>query len=120
MKKPNVYVVNRASHDLSAAKKFGDLVFLSENRQDRFATNNMYREFLPLLECSQPNDYLLLTGLTVMNVVAASILAMLHQKLNVLIHNPKNNSYVARTIDLTNINQPVEYVLSRLKIDETG
>jgi len=102
-KKPNVYVVNRSSHDFTDAHRFGDVVFLSEGIQPRYETNHIYRQFKPLLEVSEPHDYLLLTGLTVMNVIAASIMAVQHGQINLLIHKAETNSYVERRLSLTDL-----------------
>lgn len=99
----NVYIVNKSSHDMDDAKRFGDLIFMTKGSQSRFATNNIYRQFLPILEGSQKSDYILLTGLTVMNVIACSIFVLLHKKLNLLIHRPKDNTYVERQLEFSDI-----------------
>lgn len=113
---PNVYVTNKSGHDVSAAKMFGDLIFLSKGKQPRYATNNIYREFLPILECSEPKDYILLTGLTVMNVIACSIFSLKHGKLNLLIHRPKNNDYIERTLYLDDVlSENINSILERIK-----
>jgi hypothetical protein len=88
---PKVFVVNKSSHDFSPAKSFGELVFLSEGPMDRYAANNMARQFLPELRKSSPDDLILPCGLSVMNVVAASIFVHLHGRLNILLY--KNKAY---------------------------
>lgn len=100
---PNVYCVNKSGHDFSEALKFGDIIYLSDYAQPRFNTNNIYRTFKPILEASNQDDYILLTGLTVMNVIACSIFAILHNRLNLLIHQVEGNSYKARILDLHDI-----------------
>ena len=95
--KPNVYVINRSSHDFSDAERFGDLIFLSDGRIDKFATNNIYRMFQPILAASASEDYLLVTGLTIMVCIAAGMLASKHGRLNLLIHRA-DNTYVSRTL----------------------
>ena len=44
---PNVYIVNKSAHDFRPAEEFGDIIFLSEGPMNRYATNNMHREFTP-------------------------------------------------------------------------
>lgn len=99
----NVYIVNKGAHDYSAAKQYGDLVYLSNKPINRYATNNIYRIFIPILECSHQDDYILITSLNVMNVIACSIFVLMHGKLNLLIHRPKTNSYVDRKLDMSDI-----------------
>lgn len=98
MRRPNVYVVNQSGHDYSAAEKFGELVYLSRGSVNRYSVNEMYRRFASHIENSGPDDYLLLTSLTVMNVVAASMFAYKHGKINILLQ--KGKGYVERTLDL--------------------
>lgn len=81
-----VYVINKGCHDLSDAEGFGELVYLSEGSMNKFNTSGMYRTFIETLEESEPNDYILVSGLTVMCVVACSIFATLHGRVNLLLY----------------------------------
>ena len=102
---PKVYVVNRSGHDYAGAKRFGDLVYLSEGRTESpFAVTTIYASFAAQLVDSEPDDYLLLTGLNVMNVVASGIFGFLHGKLNLLIYAGKNR-YAERTVKLDELIQ---------------
>ena len=92
---PTVYVINRASHDFSKAKKHGELCYLSNDPMDRYATNNMYRQFKEILEASSPDDYILVTSLTIMNV-------------NLLIHKTENNDYIVRRLDLSDLGKELK------------
>lgn len=93
-----VFVVNKSGHDFKDAKRFGELIFLSEGVMDRYACNSMYREFSQHLEESTPDDYILLTGLSSMGSVACSIFAYKHGCLNLLLY--KNNRYIERRLML--------------------
>jgi hypothetical protein len=94
---PNIYVVNKGGHDLSAAMKHGEkLIFLSEGEQNRFALNSMYRKFKPILDESQPDDFLLMTGLTNMCAVASAIFGHKHGRVNWLLFY--DGRYIKRTI----------------------
>jgi len=85
---PNVYVPNKSIHDFSAAEEFGNLVFLSEGNVKKYATNLIYRQFNKILRKSEPDDYLLVTGLTTLNLVACHILTKLHGRVNLLLFKP--------------------------------
>jgi hypothetical protein len=82
---PNVYIVNKSIHDFSAAEEFGNLVYLSTGSINRFNTSRLYRLFYPVLKDSKEDDYILVTGLTIMNLVAAFIFTIKHKRLNLLL-----------------------------------
>lgn len=91
-----VFVVNQSGHDYTEAQRFGQVVFLSRGSTNRYATNLMYRNFAAILQNSSPDDYLLVTGLSAMNMIAASIMTYLHGKVNMLLF--KQGTYLERTI----------------------
>ena len=97
--KKKVFVVNKSSHDYSQAEEFGDLVFMTEGSLNRFATSKMFRLFEPFVNSSRKDDYILLSGMTVMCVMVCSMFAQKHGRLNLLIYkpDPRNpGSYVER------------------------
>lgn len=89
-----VFIVNKSSHDFSAATKFGDIIFLSEGPMNRYATNNMVRQFDIQLETSSPEDYIVPCSLNVMNSLACAIFAHKHGRLNLLLF--KDGDYIER------------------------
>jgi hypothetical protein len=93
-----VYVVNRSSHDFSEANKYGEIVFLSEGPMNRYATNNMTREFKEHMKDSGPEDYIVPCSLNVMNSIACAIFAYKHGRLNLLLF--KERTYLERNIVL--------------------
>ena len=93
---PTVYVVNKGGHDFSAATQYGKLVFLSEGQYSPFSVDKIYREMARKLKYSKPEDYILSTGLSIMNSIACSCFVHKHGKLNLLLF--KNDKYIARTL----------------------
>lgn len=91
LERPKVYIVNKSTHDYSAAECFGDLVFLSKNNLKKYSTSQAYRIFYPILEKSNPKDYLLVSGMPMHCLVAAFILTNNHKRLNLLLFAEKNN-----------------------------
>lgn len=95
----HIYVTNKSCHDFSDACKFGDLVFISEGPIQRTKTSVMYRYTWKALAKSRPNDFLLVTGMTIMNIIAASVMAHLHGRINLLLFDPNHkDKYLERTI----------------------
>lgn len=99
-----VFVVNQSPHNFKPAAQYGELVFMSEGSIDRFATNRMIRQFTPFLAESSDEDHLVISGPTVMNVMAAVMLARKHGGvLNILLE--RRGSYVQRALDLSNVRE---------------
>ena len=101
---PKVFVVNRGGHNHNDAERFGELVFMSHGTINRYATSQMYRQFAEYLANSSVDDFILITGLSVMASVACSIFARLHGRLNLLLYKSSQSGqegrYVERTIML--------------------
>ena len=83
-----VFIINKSSHDYSKALEFGDLIYVTKGSMNRFSVSKMFRVFEPFVKTSKPEDYILLSGLTVMNVVFCSMFAAKHQRVNLLIYKP--------------------------------
>lgn len=96
-----VYIVNRGGHDYADAKRYGELHFLSEGQVSKYAVNKIYRMFAMQLRESCPEDWILITGLTVMSCIACSCFATLHGKLNLLLY--QSGKYVDRRLMLTEL-----------------
>jgi len=97
-----VWIPNSSTHDFTEAEEYGDIVFLTQGSVNRYATSKYYREFKELMADSKPADYLLITGLTILNILASNILVGMHGKVNLLIfkHDKKRKqkTYLERTI----------------------
>ena len=93
---PKVYILNKGGHDYSAAKRFGDLVYLSDGLLPRSNTSHMVRVLDPINR-SSPHDYILLSSLSIMCSLACSMFTLRHGKLNILIF--KGVTYVERRIE---------------------
>ena len=98
--RPKVFIINRGCHNFSAAERFGDLVFMTEGMVSRYAVGEIYRAFEEHLTSSTPDDYLLVSGMSTMLIVASGMLTQKHGCLNLLLY--KNGRYLKRHIKLDN------------------
>ncbi len=89
-----IFVINKSNHDFSAAEKFGELIFMTEGKINRYSTNHMLRLFSEALKESKKDDYILLCSLNVMNSLACAVFAYIHGTINLLLF--KNGDYVER------------------------
>ena len=99
-----VFVVNRGGHNHTDAERFGELIFMSEGTINRYAVSQMYRQFVDHMKDSTEDDFILLTGLSVMASVACSVFARIHGRLNLLLFKSSQSGeegrYVERTVML--------------------
>lgn len=98
---PTVYIVNRSSHDYSAAEKYGELVYVTQGVLDVFAANNHSRHWMYALKDSKPEDYILLSSLNIVCSIGCSIFAMMHGRLNLLMY--RKGKYVSKDLYLTDL-----------------
>lgn len=107
MNLPKIYVVNKGCHDFSSASEIGTLIYLTEGKYNLLSIGAIYRQMQPILSSSDEEDYILVCGPTVMNIVATSLFISLHSRLNLLIyHIGKDNigRYKRRHLSLTSTN----------------
>jgi len=98
-----VYIVNEGGHDYSAAREYGELIPLSQGKVNSSQVSRVYREFADILRNSNGEDYLLISGLSTLNAVAAAILARKHGRINILQFMADTKSYREREIIIDNL-----------------
>lgn len=91
-----VYIVNKSAHDFTEAEKYGELVFVTEGRLNRFNINDMHRRAKESFEDSVSADYIVPCSLNVLNSIVCATFAVMHKKLNLLLF--KQGSYIERNI----------------------
>jgi hypothetical protein len=91
-----VFIVNKSFHDFTAAKQYGEVIYLSEGPMGRYETNNMARQFELLIKDSKPEDFIVSCSLNVMNIVATAIFVAKHHRLNLLLW--KDGRYIERSL----------------------
>lgn len=95
---PVVYIVNKSSHDFSDAKRFGQLVYITEGNVNPFNVNKMVRQIKESFATARPHDYILVTSLTVLCCAACAVFAEKFGRLNLLLF--KDGKYIERKITL--------------------
>jgi hypothetical protein len=93
-----VFIVNNGGHDYSDAGRFGEIVFCTESviRKDDVA--QMYRELKVALDTARADDYLLVSSLTSLCMVASAIMADKFGEIHLLLF--KDGQYVDRDLIL--------------------
>lgn len=80
-----VYVVNFAGHDHTEAEKWGEVRFVTQGFVNFGSLDRVMYELAKGFEDSEPGDWLLPSGLLLLNVVAAAIWLRKHGELKLLI-----------------------------------
>lgn len=102
-----IWIVNVAGHDFSDARRFADeLIPLTEGRVNIFNVKALVDEFKTKMESYEKEDWLLLSGSSVINIVASQIVMEKHGELKLLIYDAANRSYIPRDINMKQISSP--------------
>ncbi len=91
-----VFVVSDGGHDYSDAERFGKIVFCTDLPIRRDDVHQMYRELGSCLAEADRKDYLLVSSLTSMCMVAAGFLADAFGELHLLIYH--DGKYISKDL----------------------
>jgi hypothetical protein len=80
-----VYVVNAAGHNHHLAKPYGELRPITEGYVSQGSLDRVLYDVIKGIHDSTPEDYLLLSGLMILNALAASAWLSRHGKLKLLV-----------------------------------
>lgn len=94
-----VYIVSDGGHDYTAAEKFGEIVFCTDRLIKRGDIAQMYREISDALIDARADDYILVSSLTSMCMIAAAIMADQFGQVHFLIF--ENGKYEAHDLILS-------------------
>lgn len=94
-----VYVVNNTNHDYSKAKQYGELVYITKGKLPIFKTNTVRAMLEKGLVKFTKDDYLLISGPAIVNVMAATILYNKLNSVKFLVFDAKQQDYVVRHLN---------------------
>ena len=92
--KRKVYIPNLASHDFSAAEKYGELVFVTKGHQNRYSIDDKTRAWARALKGSNPEDCIVVSSYSHLVAVGCAMFAVKHGRLNLLLY--QDNKYILR------------------------
>lgn len=95
----NVWIVNKRNHNYEHASKFGTLKALTVGKINIFKTQELANEIKNTLDAyATENDYIVLAGYIVANIIAVHYFLIRFGKANLLIWDANQNRYVKSTI----------------------
>ena len=94
-----VYIINNANHDYSKAEQYGGLVDVTRGRLPIFKTSTVRAMLEEGLVDFTKDDYLLISGPAIVNVMAATILYNKFDTVKFLVFDAKQQDYVVRHLN---------------------
>ena len=94
-----VYIANNHIHDFKPAAKYGELVDVTKDKAPIFKTDVMKHILEEALADFKKDDYILLTGPTLLCVMITTILARKFDTIKYLVFDAKLQEYVVRHIN---------------------
>lgn len=94
-----VYVVNNTNHDYSKTEQYGELVYVTKGKLPIFKTNTVRAMLEKGLVKFTKDDYLLISGPAIVNIMAATILYNKFDTVKFLIFDAKQQDYVVRHLN---------------------
>jgi hypothetical protein len=89
---PKVFIVNYAGHDYTAAESWGELVPLTIGHVPQGSLDRLMYDITKLND-SGSEDWLLPSGLLILNVIASAFWMRKHKELRLLVRDRRNKTY---------------------------
>lgn len=107
-----VFISNMSkTHDYSKAAKHGALRPITSGNYPIFKTNRLVTEIIGVLTDSTPDDYLLLSGSSVVAALCTSVWMELHGRCNILLFDRTRDQYVERNIVKSDLRREIEQTI---------
>ncbi|MDI6840470.1 MAG: hypothetical protein QMD71_06465 [bacterium] len=99
MQPTKVWIVNSSGHNFDAAKEFGEeMIPLTAGKVNIFNVERLIHEFKGKMVNHQKDDWILLSGNTVLNVLAVTVALAKHREVKLLLYDVIRKEYVPREI----------------------
>jgi hypothetical protein len=96
---PTVFISNMSKdHDYTKAAIFGVVRPITSGNYPIFKTGRLAEEIIDALSQSVEDDYLLLSGSSVVAGLCMAIWLTKHKKVNLLLHDRRQGAYVPRSL----------------------
>ena len=81
-----VFISRNMDHSYERAKEFGELVYITEGKVDIFAVGELYDLIKESMKDASEDDLILISGLSLSNSIASSIMAYKFGVVNFLLY----------------------------------
>lgn len=111
--KRRVYIPHIGYHEYDAAVRFGELVDLLRGRIALENSDRLEGRLQDLLADAEEDDYILISGNTLANVLATGYMAQRFGKVNLLVWDPMIRDYRLHTTTFENRMEKVDRAIER-------
>lgn len=95
----NVWIVNKRNHDYHDAEKYGQIRALTSGKVNIFKVEQLAKEIKETLDkYANEDDYIVLAGYILANIIAVHYFLIKFGKANILIWDANHNKYVKSKI----------------------
>ena len=110
-----VYISNQAKqHDYSPAREHGILVAITSGNYAIFKTDRLREEIIGALTLSTPNDFLLLSGSSIIAGICMAVWLLQHETVNLLLYDRSARKYVKRSFSRNEAMIEIEQMRDRV------
>lgn len=111
-RRPIVWLVNQGGHDYRKAARYGRVLPLTTANVNPFAVDRLLVNLSQRLSMAQEQDYLVISGLALLNALVLAIWLAKFPKANILQWSVNGSNYVKLVISAENVrrhaNKPLE------------
>ena len=115
-----VFIVNHAGHDYSAAQRWGELVFITTGHVSQGSLDRLLYDVTIHINKSEPEDWLLPSGLLILNVIASAFWLRKHGELRLLVRDRKFSTYREMKISSSHLDYLIQSVGAYGKGDDSS
>lgn len=95
---PVVWIVNLSGHNYEPAKKFGRFISLTTGNVNHFNVDRLAQNMAITLAVAHEEDYLLISGSPMLNVIAVQLWLRKFTKVKLLQFSTREEAYIPRTL----------------------
>ena len=109
-----VYISNlNKLHDYSSAEHFGTMTTVTAGNFPVFKTGRLIEEIVGSLIESSQDDYLLVSGSSIIAALSMAVWLTMHEKVNILLFDRTEDMYTVRTVERKEIGLEIERTIDR-------
>lgn len=103
-----VFIANYSAHDYSSAEQYGEIHYITKGYVSFYSLDRVRVGITQNILKTSPDDYLLLSGTSLICTMAGMIWILIHGKINILTWDSKKKAYRPLTITRENVEKLVE------------
>lgn len=113
-----VWVANYSGHPYDDAERFGEIKFLTRGYVPLGNLDRLLYEIVEIVSKTEENDWLLLSGLSIISCIAATAWMLRHSRVKLLHYDKKLDQYVPLEFSEDQIHKLYDVITARRAEDK--